>query len=281
MQVPVTPEESAAWYALFGETDPKDLACFTTEDQSIRQASSGFAIVTPAGAFRKGAALTLGKFLVQSGKEIAVNLAIGVAAETLAEKFGPAGAVGAPALGIVVAAVTRKAISSPTFRKAVREFLKDESGSVRLPGQNSAPQAITNPGIQWGKGIHAQGMPWEDHLAKQMPAGSRLPPGFKAFDFFDRASGVATSAKTLDTTTPTKIADPKQVYSSLVGNIDDAADFTRYTLQGRTLNASQITARELQVAVPKGTTPAQWEQISKAIQYGQGRGVTVRITVIE
>ena len=44
-------------------------------------------------------------------------------------------------------------------------------------------------------------MPWEDYLGTQLPAGSRLPPNVKTFDFFDRTTGVATSAKTLDTTT--------------------------------------------------------------------------------
>jgi filamentous hemagglutinin len=37
----------------------------------------------------------------------------------------------------------------------------------------------------------------------------------------------------------------------------------------------------LQVAIPKGTTTAQWEQINKAVQYGQGKGVTVKITTVD
>ena len=46
-----------------------------------------------------------------------------------------------------------------------------------------------------------QGMPWENYLATKLPGGFRLPSKFKTFDFFDDISGVATSAKTLDTLT--------------------------------------------------------------------------------
>ncbi|WP_371827877.1 hypothetical protein [Litchfieldella anticariensis] len=53
--------------------------------------------------------------------------------------------------------------------------------------------------MQWGRGIQGQGMPWEDFLASQLPAGSRLPPNFKTFDFYDPTTRTVTSAKTLDT----------------------------------------------------------------------------------
>ena len=58
---------------------------------------------------------------------------------------------------------------------------------------------LATTGIEWGKGIQGQGLPWEDYLGTQLSAGSRLPPNFKTFDFFDETTGVATSAKTLDT----------------------------------------------------------------------------------
>lgn len=124
-------------------------------------------------------------------------------------------------------------------------------------------------------------MPWEDYLGTQLPAGSRLPPNFKTFDFFDRTTGVATSAKTLDTTTAAKMANPSQVYSSLKGNIDAAVGFTEYGLKDVTVSSSQITSRELQVAVPQATTNAQWEQINRAIEYGRSKGVTVKITKVD
>jgi filamentous hemagglutinin len=142
--------------------------------------------------------------------------------------------------------------------------------------------AIIDVGIQWGKGIMGQGMPWEDYLAAtQMSTGSRLPPNFKTFDFYDEATGVATSAKTLDTTTAAKIVNPTQVYSSLKGNIDAVANFTEASLGTTTLTADEITARQLEVAVPSGTTPAQWQQINSAIQYGQSMGVKLIVTPVK
>ncbi|WP_366918793.1 hypothetical protein [Burkholderia vietnamiensis] len=53
------------------------------------------------------------------------------------------------------------------------------------------------------------------------------------------------------------------------------------SLGTRTLTADEITARQLQVAVPSGTTPAQWQQINRAIQYGQSQGVKVIVTPVK
>lgn len=97
-------------------------------------------------------------------------------------------------------------------------------------------------------------MPWEDYLGTQLPAGSRLPPNFKTFDFYDSSTGTAISAKTLDTTTAAKLANSSQVYSSLKGNIDAVARFETYSLGSVPLDSSMIAARELRVAVPSGTT---------------------------
>lgn len=32
-------------------------------------------------------------------------------------------------------------------------------------------------GIEWGKGLQGQGMPWEDYLGTILPTGSILPAG--------------------------------------------------------------------------------------------------------
>ncbi|WP_176155200.1 hypothetical protein [Burkholderia vietnamiensis] len=68
---------------------------------------------------------------------------------------------------------------------------------------------------------------------------------------------------------------------SLKGNIDAVANFMEASLETRTLTADEITARQLQVAVPSGTTPAQWQQINRAIQYGQSQGVKVIVTPVK
>ena len=111
----------------------------------------------------------------------------------------------------------------------------------------------------------------------------RIPPNTKTFDFYDAETGVATSAKTLDTTTAAKINNPSQVYYSLKGNIDAAANFTATKLpgSGTQLTYDMINTRELNVAIPANTTPAQWTQINKAIDYAKTKGVVLNITKVK
>lgn len=136
-------------------------------------------------------------------------------------------------------------------------------------------------GIQWGKGIQNQGMPWEDYLTTQLPVGSRLPTNFKTFDYFDPINKTAISAKTLDTTSLAKVSNPKQIYQSIKKNIDDAVKFDGATLSGRTLNSSMIKSKEIKLAIPENTNLVQWEQINKAIQYSQTKGVKLTVTVVK
>ena len=130
-----------------------------------------------------------------------------------------------------------------------------------------------------GAGIKAQGDPWEDYLeATKMPAGSRLPPNFKTFDFYDAAAGTATSAKTLDTATGSKVGNPADLYKSLVKSIEAAADFKEGYKGTFKLTANQIKSRVIEVAIPSTTTPDQMEQINAAVRYGKRLGVTVNVT---
>jgi hypothetical protein len=39
--------------------------------------------------------------------------------------------------------------------------------------------------------------------------------------------------------------------------------------------------REIQLAIPYGTKPAQWEQINRGIQYAKEYGVIVEITLLK
>jgi len=199
------------------------------------------------------------------------------------------------------AAAIAKASDNPPAKNlnADSAFIDNETGSpahadapdpdlpppADLPagGAKSAAQTLDQAkiGIEWGKGIQGQGMPWEEYLASELPSNSRLPPNFKTFDFYDPATGTAISAKTLDTTTAAKLANPSQVYSSLKGNIDAAAKFETYTLANVPLDGSMIATRELRVAVPAGTTSEQWAQINRAVEYGQSKGVTVIMSMVK
>jgi filamentous hemagglutinin len=100
--------------------------------------------------------------------------------------------------------------------------------------------------------------------------------------FFDPESGTATSAKTLDTTLQSRLTNPQRVYTSVKRNVDAILSYDKpYALLDRLLDPADILKRELQLAVPSGTTPAQWEQISRAIQYGENQGVKVVVATVK
>ena len=169
-----------------------------------------------------------------------------------------------------------RVVAKPLAKRVVHSF---SVVARRATNITNIVRTAVDARIPWSKGIKAMGLAWEDYLAKHLPAGSRLPTGFKTFDFFDRVSGVATSAKVLTTTTPVRLANPKSIYNILKKYIDAVAIFDKWTLSGVTLRASQITSRELRVAVPRGMTAAQWVQIREAVKWGRQNGVRVIITV--
>jgi hypothetical protein len=84
----------------------------------------------------------------------------------------------------------------------------------------------------------------------------------------------------VDTLTDPKLANSAQIYSSVKSYIDAAASFEKYRLLGIMLEASQISARRLELAIPQAATAAQWQQLQKAVEYGASKGVTVNITGI-
>jgi hypothetical protein len=100
------------------------------------------------------------------------------------------------------------------------------------------------------------------------------------YDFWNPDTGMATSAKTLDTTTPASIANPELLYSSLQRNINAIIDFNGYQLSGTSLQPGDILSSELRVAVPEDTTLAQWQQINRAVQYGTDNGINVIVTPV-
>ncbi|VWC79076.1 filamentous hemagglutinin [Burkholderia contaminans] len=182
-------------------------------------------------------------------------------------------------VGSVVAGVGGAVKAGVGLAKVGITVGRDMLDSMALAGRSAT---VVDAGITWGKGIGAQGLPWENYLEPKMPTGSRLPPNFKTFDFFDLESGVATSAKTLDTTLQSRVTSPQQVYTSVKGNIDDMLNYDKpYTLQGRRVEPAQISSRELQLAVPEQTSAVQWEQINRAIQYGESQGVKVVVTTVK
>lgn len=112
-----------------------------------------------------------------------------------------------------------------------------------------------------------------------MPLGSRLPPFFKTFDYFDRETGLAASAKTINTTTASRLANPEQIYYTLKGYVDAAVEFPGYTVGKVRVSAGQVSSKAIELAVPQGTTSAGWAQIAQAMDYALNNGVTLLVNV--
>jgi hypothetical protein len=62
--------------------------------------------------------------------------------------------------------------------------------------------------------------------------------------------------------------------------VDKLAEFKGAVLGEIEIKLSQVQFRVLEVAIPGGTTAAQMTEVQRAIQYGQSRGVMVRITEV-
>jgi len=92
---------------------------------------------------------------------------------------------------------------------------------------------------------------------------------------------LATSAKTLDTGTASRLAKPEQIYSTLKRNVDAAANCENYTLNGVRLKASDIASREIRLAVPSTTNSAQWEQLLKAVDYANTKNINLIIDQVK
>lgn len=136
-------------------------------------------------------------------------------------------------------------------------------------------------GIHWGDDIAKQGMPWENYVGRNLPADARLPPNFKTFDYFDSKTGTAISVKTLDTQTPSRVAKPKQIYSTMKNYIDKIVNFSGYRLSGKVLETDMIRQREIHLAIPAKTNAAQRTELQSIIEYGKTKNVEVKITEIQ
>ena len=160
------------------------------------------------------------------------------------------------------------------------ELLAEAENARRLPSDPDW-DAIDNPGIRWGGPIKEQGGPWEDHLELPGHLGERTPDSFKTFDFWDRPEGIATSAKTLDTRAPRYVDRPSRIYGALKRYIDQIDRFDGDIKRDIEIRPEQIDQKRLELAIPDGTTPEQFTQIQRAIDYAESLGIDVEVSRVQ
>lgn len=159
-------------------------------------------------------------------------------------------------------------------------MLEEAENARRLPS-DSDWDVIDNPGIRWGGPIKEQGGPWEVHLERLDELGDRSPDSFKTFDFWDQEKRIATSAKTLDTRAPGYVDRPSRIFGALKRYIDQIDAFDYDIKNGFVINGNEIELRRLELAIPDATTPDQFTQIQRVIDYAESLGIDVNVKRIQ
>jgi RHS repeat-associated protein len=108
--------------------------------------------------------------------------------------------------------------------------------------------------------------------------GGNLPDNFPVIDKF--IDGVATSIKSIDLNATT-YQDVGALASKIDSYVDKVADFNGARFSGVNIQAGDISARQLQLAVPAGgVTPAQQAAINASVARAQGMGVSLIVSPV-
>ncbi|MEQ1976895.1 hypothetical protein [Xenorhabdus sp. SGI240] len=100
-------------------------------------------------------------------------------------------------------------------------------------------------------------------------------------DYFNKSTGQAISVKTLNTTTKSRIENPKQISNQLNGYINDMDRFKTTTKGEFILTNDMIKQKTMYLAVPEKTTPTQWAEINKSVSYAMDRNIHIKVTVVK
>jgi RHS repeat-associated protein len=154
-----------------------------------------------------------------------------------------------------------------------------ESGNVGRMGEATGvavqtARTATVASKVWGLVPFARGQQIEQLL------GHNLPQNFPVIDRFDFATGVATSIKSIDLNAPT-YQNAAALTSRLNSYVNSVAGFDGARLGVFDIDASQITARQLQLAIPSGgISAAQQAAINAAMLRARSMGVNFIVTPV-
>jgi hypothetical protein len=141
--------------------------------------------------------------------------------------------------------------------------------------ENAATKGVT--GAATGTSVWALGWATRGQAIEQS-LGANLPSSFPVIDRF--AAGTATSIKSIDLSAAT-YQNIGSLTSRLNGYVDAVANFNGASLAGTEIRSSEITARQLQLAIPStGASAAQQAAINAATIRAQSLGVGVVVTTV-
>ncbi|MGA4213175.1 hemagglutinin repeat-containing protein [Ralstonia nicotianae] len=144
--------------------------------------------------------------------------------------------------------------------------------------------SLAETGMEFGAGIIKQGKPFEAFVQSKLPAGTldlnTIKSNFSTFDHL-APDGTAISTKTMDTLGSVSYQKPANITRTLNKYVDDIVGFTEDGRPGGVmLYNSEITAKQMQLAIPYGTTSEQMTAIAQSIQYAESQGVKIIVTKV-
>ena len=124
----------------------------------------------------------------------------------------------------------------------------------------------------WDLGNQPRGLAIESLL------GGNLRASFRVIDQFDYHTGTATSIKSINLNAPT-YQNASSLTSTVNGYVDSVAGFNGADFGGVRIEQSDITAKQLNLAIPVGSaSPAQQSVINAAVTRAQNLGVNLIVT---
>jgi hypothetical protein len=156
--------------------------------------------------------------------------------------------------------------------------------SIKKLGANSVPNI---PKLDWSTGWATRGLQWEATLKQALPSDfidlNSFKTNFKTFDFYNPSTQTAISAKSMDTVSSFNGTNGlKSLEKQMKGYIDDTLVFKRDAQKGGgpfVLTKDKVKNREVQIAIPEGTSKAKMQVINNMVNYGKQNNVKVVVTV--
>jgi hypothetical protein len=197
---------------------------------------------------------------------------------------------------IALAIVPTSLVKGLMARLGKAQIISVDTARILKAATRTARDISPNPGwaragvpnLRWmsGRGsvdsaLWGQGGPWEDALERTGNFGIRLARNFKAFDFWDRNLGTATSAKTLNTVAKTYLDQPTAVYGRLRLYIDDIIAIRQDRGAANRFFGNEIERAVLALAIPDSVNAEQIVQILRAEKYAESLGIDFIVAIVE
>lgn len=185
--------------------------------------------------------------------------------------------------GLMLRLGKAEVISADTAR-----ILKAAALAARDISPNPGWPRLTVPNLKWtsgkgafGRALWGQGGPWEDALELTGGFGTRLSRSFRAFDFWDRDLGTATSAKTLNAAARTYREQPNAIYGRLRLYLDDMELIRQDAALAEEMFGTEILRMRMILAVPNTIDQRQIVQVLRAQAYAESLEIDFVVTIVE